>query len=413
MNSLIDLGNSCRRSCDFRVGLTVLLSLWIAGRLPPATAAEDDVQPSTERFGRLEGQIRFVGELPEGGILARPGNGLVVPDESLEVDPGERGISNVYVYLRKAPRGVAIPPAPEEPVSLRIVGMRFSPHATAVRVGQTLRVVNLDLQPGIFETYPLEQPLVKWLLKPRMQQELKYDRPQRFPVQTRNSMALMMRGTHLVLDHPWFAVTDPEGRFTINDIPPGRHEFILWHEHAGYLERKWVVEVAAGKTITRDAEFDLTRFLNLPARSVADKCLSAGPFDIEQAGVGDDIVAGRHLLAVKLAERLDRLHQCVELAEDQRRMLELAGEKEIEQVLDEVQRIRKEFLRVRDDQTQLKAFLEEDLPALRERLSFRLFDLDSPIGRSLKEVLTSDQLERFKALYRGARDKASSAAPAP
>lgn len=39
-----------------------------------------------------------------------------------------------------------------------------------------------------------------------------------------------MRAYFLVFDHPYFAVTDDEGAFTIDNIPPGKYTLKLWHE---------------------------------------------------------------------------------------------------------------------------------------------------------------------------------------
>ncbi|MEZ6125260.1 MAG: hypothetical protein R3C49_19095 [Planctomycetaceae bacterium] len=50
----------------------------------------------------------------------------------------------------------------------------------------------------------------------------------------------------LVLDHPYAAATDAEGNFTISNLPVGEHEFRIWHERAGYIDRKFMVNVKAG-----------------------------------------------------------------------------------------------------------------------------------------------------------------------
>lgn len=39
-----------------------------------------------------------------------------------------------------------------------------------------------------------------------------------------------MRGYFLSFDHPYFAVTDETGAFTIDNIPPGKYTLKVWHE---------------------------------------------------------------------------------------------------------------------------------------------------------------------------------------
>jgi hypothetical protein len=46
-----------------------------------------------------------------------------------------------------------------------------------------------------------------------------------------------VRGFVWVFDHPYFAVTDDRGDFTIPDAPVGTWRLVVWHEKAGYLTR--------------------------------------------------------------------------------------------------------------------------------------------------------------------------------
>jgi plastocyanin len=57
-----------------------------------------------------------------------------------------------------------------------------------------------------------------------------------------------MTASILVLDHPYFAVPDADGRFTLAGVPPGRHTIVGWHERVG--ERATTIDVAAGQRAT-------------------------------------------------------------------------------------------------------------------------------------------------------------------
>lgn len=65
----------------------------------------------------------------------------------------------------------------------------------------------------------------------------------------------------LVLDHPYAAVTDKDGKFKIENLPAGELEFRYWHERVGYvtkiekivdgkpkIENTVKLAIAAGKT---------------------------------------------------------------------------------------------------------------------------------------------------------------------
>jgi hypothetical protein len=57
-----------------------------------------------------------------------------------------------------------------------------------------------------------------------------------------------MRAYIVSLAHPYVAVSGPHGKFEIEDIPLGTHEFQFWHESPGYLKN---VEFDGGKTDMR------------------------------------------------------------------------------------------------------------------------------------------------------------------
>jgi hypothetical protein len=48
-----------------------------------------------------------------------------------------------------------------------------------------------------------------------------------------------------VVEHPFYAVTDESGTFTIAGLPPGEYELRYWHETLG--EQKAKVKLEAGQ----------------------------------------------------------------------------------------------------------------------------------------------------------------------
>jgi plastocyanin len=49
-------------------------------------------------------------------------------------------------------------------------------------------------------------------------------------VEVRCALHPWMRGYVAVFDHPYFAVTGNDGRFTIDSLAPGPHKLMVWHE---------------------------------------------------------------------------------------------------------------------------------------------------------------------------------------
>jgi hypothetical protein len=55
-----------------------------------------------------------------------------------------------------------------------------------------------------------------------------------------------------VFDHPYFAVTGPDGKFSIDGIPPGKYTLATWHERTGKHEQP--IEVGAGGDVKVNVE---------------------------------------------------------------------------------------------------------------------------------------------------------------
>ena len=43
-----------------------------------------------------------------------------------------------------------------------------------------------------------------------------------------------MRGVLFVSKSPYYALSGPDGRYAIEDLPAGRYRLRLWHERLGY-----------------------------------------------------------------------------------------------------------------------------------------------------------------------------------
>jgi len=62
----------------------------------------------------------------------------------------------------------------------------------------------------------------------------------------------------LPVDHAFAAVTNADGELTIPNLPAGNYEFVVWHEAAGYVHRKYKVTIAAGDN-TEEIPYDASK----------------------------------------------------------------------------------------------------------------------------------------------------------
>jgi plastocyanin len=202
-------------------------------RVPLVLLAALALAPASAAGGTLTGRVVFRGEppmLPPIEVAKdREVCGPTVPSPALSVAPDTRGVRNAVVYVEGAPA-----PAVQDPPEARLENQqcRFVPHVVAMRVGAELAIVNSDPVLHNLRAWPRDEPrrAVFNVVQPTQGQVT------RRTIKRAGVMALTcdahvhMSGWVLAFDHPYFAVTDESGGFTIAGIPAGRYRVTVWHE---------------------------------------------------------------------------------------------------------------------------------------------------------------------------------------
>jgi hypothetical protein len=225
--------------------------------------------PAFAQWGTLKGQIVLDGDVPEIKPLIAKGDQTAkdaavcaaqsVPNEALAIDEESKGIANVVIWLAKKP--ATIHPELVEPkdatVTFDQVGCKFIPHVLVVRDTQTVKVVSGDPIAHNTRGNPIRNQGFNFIVAPndRVGNPVELKQPERLPVQIGCDIHNWMRAWWLVLDHPYGAVTDKEGKFEIPNLPEGEHEFKVWHETPGYLvknaknpKKGLIVKIKSGET---------------------------------------------------------------------------------------------------------------------------------------------------------------------
>ncbi len=200
-------------------------------------AAEEE---GAQSWGNLSGQFVYGGEPPAAEKLTLNKDVAFcaqfdTPSERLLVNKENRGIANVVLWLEK-PRGKTPPihesyaKTAEADVVLANDKCRFAPHVVTMRTTQKLLIKNDDAVAHKTAAYFKRNLPVHAVSAANTEDQRSVRRAEREPVKVSCSIHSWMTGWLLVQDHPYMAVTDDQGRFTIKNLPAGEWTFQVWHE---------------------------------------------------------------------------------------------------------------------------------------------------------------------------------------
>ncbi len=211
----------------------------------PAAAAPAGPFPPPDA-GSVEGQVAYAGADPDVAIplAADPAcaalHGGPLLTEKI-VGDGAGHLGNVFVYVKTglSPRSY---PAPDTKPEIDQSGCVYLPRVLGVRVGQPLLLKNSDSTiHNVFAQAGANPQFNHGLPYAGMSFEKTFEQPQ-VMVTLKCNVHPWMTAYVGVLDHPYFAVTGPDGKFTIPHLPPGTYTLEAWHESLGVREAVVTVE---------------------------------------------------------------------------------------------------------------------------------------------------------------------------
>jgi plastocyanin len=212
------------------VTLAALALLASAGREAGPVAQEPRAASGVVR-GRVEvRRAAAAGERPAVAELGMPG-----PREAVD---RRRGV----VYLETAPQPAFETPSPGRAV-LDQRNESFVPPVLAITVGSTVEFPNSDrVYHNVFSlSKPRRFDLGRY---PRgRSRSVVFDRPG--VVRVFCEIHSHMSAYILVFAHRFFAVTDAEGRYRLDGVPPGSYTLALWNDGAVRARRELRVEDGA------------------------------------------------------------------------------------------------------------------------------------------------------------------------
>lgn len=208
--------------------------------------------------GKISGIVKFEGEVPEKKKLAINKDAAVCGvvdkfDESLVVGE-DMALKNTIVYLMDITQGKDFDK--DAKVELDQKECRFNPHVQIIPVGTALTVLNNDKATHnvhIFGTKKNGTSINKQQTRNRKRMKLAAAKAAEGPVEVKCDIHGWMKAWVAYVPHPYFAVTNEKGEFTLEDVPPGEYKLGYWHETCGNNNKEpVVVTVAAGGEVKQD-----------------------------------------------------------------------------------------------------------------------------------------------------------------
>ena len=237
---------------------------WIAAVLVLAFAA-----PSAQAadYGHFVGQVVVDGTPKARKLEVTKGDPAVrdlcckendIADQKLVINPENKGLANCFVYLKKCDTSTIHPDlkeSKEKEVVQDQKGCKFIPHCVIVRTDQQLVIKSDDPAAHNTNYKPRYNPGDNIVISPNDRVGVKlpnFTLNERYPTGVECNIHPWMSAHWLIVDHPYAAITDKDGKFKIENLPVGKHEFIIHHQLAGmvhYPEKKVIeVVITAGKT---------------------------------------------------------------------------------------------------------------------------------------------------------------------
>lgn len=233
--------------------------------------------------GTITGTVEWEGPMPhlpsfpinKDPQICDPDSKKVRELERLIVSPAG-GVKNTVVFLKNVSEGKAFD-LPENRRFLDQKTCRYEPHILLVPQNAELQMKSSDATLHTIHmdgaaTYNLPFPFTDKVISRQMG--------------TAGVVNLRCNGGHvwmnaemIVAPHPYYAVTDANGKFEMTDVPAGQYEIVAWHEGWSVVREEAAYDVLTERRVQRPVftparTWQKTVTVNADRKSVVDFTIS-------------------------------------------------------------------------------------------------------------------------------------------
>jgi hypothetical protein len=227
--------------------------------------------------GTISGTVKWTGPVPKIAPVAINKDPEVCDPQAQKKRDLERllvasngGVANTVVFLKNITKGKEMD-LPEGRQFLNQKTCRYEPHVLLVPDKGTLQLKSSD---PVLHTvhmtgasdYNLPFPFANQTVSRTMNREGIVDL-------RCNAGHVWMNAEMMVVNHPYYTVTDEDGNFKLTNVPPGEYEIEAWHEGWKVTGQGTVYDVMTQMRVQRPIFSDpmeWTRKVTVPANGTVD-----------------------------------------------------------------------------------------------------------------------------------------------
>lgn len=202
--------------------------------------------------GTLSGKVKLSGPASAAKKITMSKDQDVCGKEKTAQDvvaSKDGGIQNAIVRIVNIDKGkkMALPKQ-----ALDQKGCEYTPHIVLVPKGAPLDILNSDGILHNIHTFAAKNPSFNKAM-PKFKKQMTVEGSNFSEVETievRCDAHEWMHGWLQIVEHPYYAVTDASGAFSLAEVPPGKYTVEVWHEKLGKATKEITVE--GGKSAMAD-----------------------------------------------------------------------------------------------------------------------------------------------------------------
>ena len=191
--------------------------------------------------GTIEGNVSYAGKKKTAKTLKMDSDPIcgiahsVPPKKEDFILNDNNQFKNVIVWLKDVNYEGELS---SDPATIDQIGCMYTPHVNVFTTNQKVLIKNSDKtlhnvnsQSKVNASFNFAQPAGV----PAVEKTFSTVED---PFYIKCDVHGWMKAWVMALDHPYFAVTDENGNYKINNVPPGEYEIIFWQEKLSNLPKK-------------------------------------------------------------------------------------------------------------------------------------------------------------------------------